>query len=107
MADGLALADGVANGGAVADGVALEGDGGDLAGEAGDALRDGDGDELLDEEAGDVGVLWPLEEQSESEDLFSNLDFSLCPATLSQSMDLFRSRTTFALMWKDPEAKPS
>ena len=37
----------------------------------------------------------------------SNFEVSLAPATHSQSMDLLRSRTTLALMEKDPEANPS
>ena len=76
----------------------------------GDVLPcDGDGDGLLDD-IGDLdGELLPLddEEQSESGAFLSNFDLSLSPTTLSQSIDLFKSRITLALIWKDPEAKPS
>ena len=75
----------------------------------GDVLPcEGDGDGLLDD-VGDLdGELPALDnEQTDSGELLSNLDLSLSPTTLSQSIDLFKSRITLALIWKDPEAKPS
>ena len=106
MAGGLALADGVAIRGGLADGDAIEealgrGDGNVLPCE-------GDGDGLLDD-VGDLdGELPALDnEQTDSGELLSNLDLSLSPTTLSHSIDLFKSRITLALIWKDPEAKPS
>ena len=69
---------------------------------------EGDGDGFLDD-VGDLdGELPALDnEQTDSGELLSNLDLSLSPTTLSQSIDLFKSRITLALIWKDPEAKPS
>ena len=43
----------------------------------------------------------------EESEVLSNLEESLTPATHSQSILLFRSRTTLALIGKDPEANPS
>ena len=85
--------------GAFADGLAGVGEGdraGGLAG--GDCAGGDDGEEHLD----DVGI--DVLEESEG---LSNLEESFTPATHSQSIVLFKSRTTFALMGNDPEANPS
>ena len=91
---GGVCADGLASGEEElgADGLAC-GDGDD-----GEDCADGDGEELLEE----VGV-----EVMERSAFLSNFEVSLTPATHSQSIVLFRSRTTFALMENDPEANPS
>ena len=107
MADGLAMADGVAIWGGLADGDAIEEafgrDGGDVL-----PCEVEDGDGLLDDVGDMDGEMLSLEyvEESVSVAFLSNLDLSLSPTTLSQSIDLFKSRITLALMWKDPEAKP-
>ena len=101
MADGLALAGGVAIEGGLADGIAI---GGDLAG--GVAIG-GDlaGDDAIEEDLDDIGVDGGLS-ASEAEG-FSKRELSLVPATHSQSTFSLRPRTTFAFRWKDPEANPS
>ena len=80
------MADVVAIEEALADVVAIE----ETLGDCGGVLpwEEGDGDESLDDEDG--GELQPLddEERSDSGEMFSNLDLSLSPATLSQSTDL-------------------
>ena len=99
MADGLALAGGVAIEGGLADGIAI---GGDLAG--GVAIgEDLAGDEVIEEALDDVGVDGELSASEE----FSKRELSLVPATHSQSTFSLRPRTTFAFRWKDPEANPS
>ena len=97
VADGLALADGIAMGGLLADGVAI-----------GEGLADGD---ALEDDVEDFGVDGELSlsssELSENVELFSRREHSLTPATDSQSTALLRSKMTFARKWKDPDASPS
>ena len=78
------MADVVAIEEALADVVAIE----ETLGDCGGVLPWGKGDGSLDDE--DDGELQPLddEERSDSGEMFSNLDLSLSPATLLQSMDL-------------------
>ena len=66
---------------------------------------DANGEEDLEEVGVDGGELLGVEEQSDG--VLCNFDVSLTPATHSQSTVLLRSRMTLALMWNDPEARPS
>ena len=88
MADGLALADGVANDGDLED--------------CGDVVYDDN------EDLEDLGVDGELSSSSVYSccEAFSKRELSLTPATHSQSTVLFRSKMTLALMWKDPDARP-
>ena len=90
MADGLALADGVAIGGDLADGVAIGGDLADV-----DAIGE------------DMEELSSSSELEQSEDAFSKVLLNFAPATLSQSTVSLRPRMTLALRWNEPEANPS